>query len=934
MSALRGSGGSGEGRGAGKRRGPASKTTKLRAALRATEQKYRQLVQSANSIIMRRDVEGRVTFFNEFAQQFFGYDEDEILGRHVIGTILPERDSAGRDMAEMIREINEHPEWYTNNQNENVRRDGERVWVAWTNRPIFDDDGKLVEILAVGNDISDRKRAEDALRESDDRLRSLLRSLNVGVYRTTGDSDGRFLEANPAMARILGYDSVAELMTVRVCDLYPRPGDRITSLSDTATRPGGRVKDKELRLRRKDGELIWASITSQITLDENGGIRWVDGVMEDITERRGIAEELRREKDRAQRYLDVAAVMIVAMDGEGRVTLANRRTCEVLGYADEGDLIGRVWFDRFLPEDLRERAKRALGRLMSGDLTAMKPKVSPLLTRGGQEHVISWRSVPIRDDDGKIVGVVSSGTDVTDLKLAEEALRTSEARYRMVFENAHEGISVHEMLPDGGKRLIDCNERYVQMSGRSRKELMEIGDVTSLQVSRLSEEEEAEIRSSADEATAHSGAMSWKRPDGRENFTEYTCGFLESGGRRFAVGIDRDVTERRRARRETRVLEERLRQGEKMQAIGELAGGVAHDFNNQLAAIMGCAEMLQRKLADDALARYADIIVQACARAADVTGQLLAFARKGKVRTAPVNVHAVVDEVVALLEHSIDKRIRVRRRLNAADPTVMGDPTQLQNALLNIAINARDAMPDGGYLTFSSEDALLGEAEILALPYEMEPGRYVKVSVSDTGVGMDARTRKHIFEPFFTTKDVGKGTGMGLAAVYGTVKSHHGAIEVESAPGKGSTFTVLLPVGAPEDDDSESGDDLPRSGRAARVLVVDDEELVREAAAGMLGVLGYEALPCATGKQAVELYAKRWREIDLVLLDMVMPVMNGTETFAALREVNPGVKVVLSSGYSLDGEAQKLLEEGVVSFVQKPYRTTDLAAHLSTALES
>ncbi|MHC4916033.1 MAG: PAS domain-containing protein, partial [Planctomycetota bacterium] len=331
MSALRGSNGSDRGGGAGKGRPPASKTTKLRAALRASEQKYRQLVQSANSIIMRRDVEGRITFFNEFAQQFFGYDEGEVLGRHVVGTILPERDSAGRDMVEMIRDINRHPERYASNQNENVLRNGERVWVAWTNRPIFDQDGRLVEILAVGNDISDRKRAEDALRESDDRLRSLLRNLNVGVYRTTGGSEGRFLEANPAMARILGYESVAELMTVRVCDLYPRPEDRRASVAETAGRAGGRSHDKELQLRRKDGEFIWASVTSQVTLAEDGGVRWVDGVMEDITERRRIADELRRAKDRAQRYLDVAAVIIVALDGEGRITLANRRACEILG---------------------------------------------------------------------------------------------------------------------------------------------------------------------------------------------------------------------------------------------------------------------------------------------------------------------------------------------------------------------------------------------------------------------------------------------------------------------------------------------------------------------------------------------------------------------------------------------------------------------------
>jgi len=261
------------------------------------------------------------------------------------------------------------------------------------------------------------------------------------------------------------------------------------------------------------------------------------------------------------------------------------------------------------------------------------------------------------------------------------------------------------------------------------------------------------------------------------------------------IGIGVDVTELKNAEDTRRDLEDRLRQAEKMQALGELAGGIAHDFNNQLAGIMGYAEMIRKRVTDDErLTRYAETILKVSRRSSSLVAQLLAFARKGKRRPLDIDVHELLGEVITLLERSIDGRIKIKRMFCPGAPAVTGDPTQLQNALLNLAINARDAMPEGGRLTFATKIVDLDEDYCCNHTYEITPGRYVRIAVSDTGIGMDAETQKRIFEPFFTTKEAGKGTGMGLAAVYGAVKNHDGSINVASEPARGATFNVYLPL--------------------------------------------------------------------------------------------------------------------------------------------
>ena len=423
---------------------------------------------------------------------------------------------------------------------------------------------------------------------------------------------------------------------------------------------------------------------------------------------------------------------------------------------------------------------------------------------------------------------------------------------------------------------------------------------------------------------------------------------LEDPAVQGVVLTSHDITERCDAERELRALNEsleervrqrtdelaqseaRLRQSEKMEAIGRLAGGIAHDFNNQLAAILCCLDLLKISRRDDSRATSAlDAASTAARRAADLTSQLLAFARKGSRFTESVELHGIVHEVIALLGHSIDKRIEIREDLPDDALVVTGDSTQLHSALLNLALNARDAMPDGGTITFSARLLTVDRRTCEAEGLDLEPGRYAVLSVADTGEGLTDEVRERAFEPFFTTKPAGEGTGMGLAAVYGTARVHRGAVTVASAPGRGSTFSLYLPASREVAGLARTPTPI-RDVNAPRlkILVVDDEPTLRETVTAALEALGHEVFTCGDGEHAIEMYRDRGPAIDVVVLDMMMPKLNGRQTFLALHDLDPEVCVLLASGYSVDREAEAALAAGAAGFIQKPFRMTELNRRL------
>ncbi len=390
--------------------------------------------------------------------------------------------------------------------------------------------------------------------------------------------------------------------------------------------------------------------------------------------------------------------------------------------------------------------------------------------------------------------------------------------------------------------------------------------------------------------------------------------------RSYILGISMDTTQLMR-------MEEQLQQAQKLEAVGQLAGGIAHDFNNQLTGILGFGEMLASELSEGIHREYAQYILEAASNAAALTRQMLSFARKGFYRAEYISLHDTITQVCSILHHTIDKKIIIRKEFNARKDTLFGDFSHVQNMLLNIAVNARDAMPQGGEIIFSTRDADKDQ--------DGNPGDFISLTVSDTGIGMDEDVLGHIFEPFFTTKEVGKGTGMGLASVYGTVQQIGGTISAASSPGKGSVFTIVIPLVDDQDIIAEASresasDETPK--QHGTILVIDDEQIFLKAAGTILVGMGYRVHLYKDPLEAIQYFHHHWMEIDAVLLDMMMPKLSGPEAFLALKRIDSRSTIIITSGYSAESEVGQVLEQGADGFIQKPFHKKDLQKLLARLL--
>ncbi|MFW5860471.1 MAG: PAS domain-containing hybrid sensor histidine kinase/response regulator [Planctomycetota bacterium] len=542
----------------------------------------------------------------------------------------------------------------------------------------------------------------------------------------------------------------------------------------------------------------------------------------------------------------------------------------------------------------------------------------------------SWRwyrsnGSPLRDPDGRIVEHIGIARDVTESRQALLALSESDRELRAALRLARVGSwtldLVHdELLPSPALLTVlglDATTRSLPIP--NALESVHPDDRRRVQGWL------ARTRTSAEPMA---GELRFRRPDGQYIWLLSQTESVElddNGGTLRCFGVAQDVTGQRQ-------MQERLTQMEKMQAIGLLAGGVAHDFNNQLAGIMGYADLVRMRISDPQLGRAAERILICARRAEELTRQLLAFSRKQDHQRLPVDLHQIIQEVVLVLEHSLDKRITVHQQLAASHPTVLGDPSQIQSAILNLAINARDAMPEGGELSFAT--ATRARAQTVApLPDDPAPGPYLELRVRDTGTGMPEEVRDRIFEPFFTTKAVGKGTGMGLAAVYGTMANHGGSIAVESEPGSGSCFTILLPVHAGQSIPATQDLIANRSLEGVRVLVIEDEAMLRELASEMLGELGCTVATAEDGAAGLAYYREHRAAIDVVLLDMVMPRMAGSDVLRAIRALDPHARVLVVSGHGSRDASEQHFPRGDAMVLRKPYQQNDLALALQRLLE-
>ncbi len=725
------------------------------------------------------------------------------------------------------------------------------------------------------------------------------------------DRQGRYVQANPAALAFLEC-SAEELLGKSVRDFVPadRDPEHVLTHHEPLWDSGGTIETRyEVNGTLKTLELS----INPVELD---GRPLVLGVGKDVTETRRTRQKLELQA----MVLDQIQDHVTVTDLEGHITYINEVSARALKRTPE-ELIGKH-VGTFGDDPRRGATQEEIVRLTLEEGAWRGEVVN--YDAEGNALVMDCRARLVRDAEGRPVGMCGVSTDVTQRKKVEQALRQSEVRFRNIFEGSPIGIALVDVE---SQVMTQVNPALCEIVGRPADRLVghtveEFTHPDDLDDERRQLQEL--INGRRDNIGIEKRLV---RPDGSVCWVSATGGLLPEAADRHHVGIAlvEDITRRRE-------VEEQLRQSQKMEAVGQLAGGVAHDFNNQLGGIMGYAEMLASRLEDDRLRRWAENILVCTRRSSDLTRQLLAFARRGQYEHTAVDLHETVAEVSGILQHSIDRRIAIEQHLEASPPYTMGDGGQVQNALLNLALNARDAMPEGGTLTVRTSNAELDDAFCKATTWEIDPGNYVRIEVADTGCGIEPGDLKRIFEPFFTTKQPGSGTGMGLAAVYGTVRQHHGAIFVESRPGRGTTFTLYLPQATDIKPAARPSDDVVVAPATARILVVDDEEMIRNLARELLVELGYRVDLAEDGAAAVEQFRDHHPTIALVLLDMIMPNMDGAETYRTLKDIDPSVRVVLLSGYSVTEKAGKILDQGASGYVQKPFDAAELSKAVAEAL--
>ena len=498
-------------------------------------------------------------------------------------------------------------------------------------------------------------------------------------------------------------------------------------------------------------------------------------------------------------------------------------------------------------------------------------------------------------------------------------LKESEAQFRGLFEILPDVLVIY----DAQGVIQHINTNGAQQLGYVSHDLI-CTSLESIRPSRLNASLGPDNVRVKDVAPRWTEAL-LKRKDDTDLPVELMEQAVRFQGHRQTLLVARDMTARRHMAQENATLEQQLRQVQKMEAVGRLASGVAHDMNNILTAILAHAGLLKARVDENNPSWIAgDVIEKAVHRGKELTSQLLGFARQGKHHHVPVDVHGVIQEVIGLLGRTVDKTITLQTDLLAEEPWVVGDPNQLYQVLMNLAVNASDAMSDKGEVIFQTSNESVSSAQASHIP-GLVPGDYVVVRVTDTGGGMPQDVQAHIFEPFFTTKEQGRGSGMGLAMVYGIVKNHHGYIGVTSTQGVGTTMRVYLPSVLFDEPQMKSATAVMRSEGTGHVLIIDDEKAVAEAAQAILEFLGYATTIRLSGRDAVAFCQDFRHQVDLVLLDMVMPDMSGSDCFAELRRLRPESKIVLCTGYDRNHAVQELLNQGVVGFIQKPYDLDELA---------
>lgn len=885
-----------------------AESKRLETKLRSTKNYFESILRNSLDLMITVKKDGTIGYTNHLLDAMTGYRQEDVLGKHFIDFIPRHMKDF---MWEKWKEINEGISGIYETQI--IKADGTLMNCLISTSAV---EG-FKEFLVSIRDLTMRMQAEEALRESEERYRTVIEQSADCIYLADADTR-RILESNPSFRRLLGY-SPGEIDGLTLYDFIVHEQQDIDEKIGQMLR-GSSCFIGERRYRRKDGTLVHVEVSASPISYRGRNV--ICGVARDITGRKRVEEALQESEEKFRAISNTAADAILVMDNDGRISYWNPAAEKMFGYSSE-EAKDKELHLFLAPERYHESYKQGFSKFRK---TGQGPAIGNIseffaMRKNGTEFPIevSTSAIQIR---GKwyAVGIIR---DITERKRLEKARIESEQKYRALFEESKDVVYIS--TPEG--KFLDINPAGIELFGyASKEEMLQIDIARDLYAYPGHREGFQQVL--AKQGYVKDYEVPFRRKDGEQVAVLLTTSIVrDEKGRIIAYqGIMKDITERKR-------LEQQLLQAQKMEAIGQLAGGVAHDFNNILTAIIGYGSFLQMNIGkDNPLSNYVTQILTSAERAANLTQALLAFSRKQIINPKPVNLNEIISGVEKLLSRLIGEDIELSTVLTDKDLTVMADSGQIEQVLMNLATNARDAMPDGGSLLIGSELVELDNEFVKAHGFG-KPGFYALISVQDTGHGIDRGIKERIFEPFFTTKEVGKGTGLGLAMVYGTVKQHDGYINVYSESDRGTIFKVYLPLIKSMVEEAKAASHPVLKGGIETVLIAEDDSQVRGFTKELLKEFGYKVLEAEDGEDAIMIFDENRDAIGLLVLDVIMPKKNGREVYDYARKEKPDVKAIFTSGYTSDiVHKKKILEEGL-EFMLKPISPEELLIKVREVLD-
>ncbi|MFO7570456.1 MAG: PAS domain S-box protein [Smithellaceae bacterium] len=883
--------------------------------LKAGEERYRNFVENAADSFAEFDLVGLCTFCNQSAYALVGCTHEEYLQRRHRDR-FSSQEEADRVLAAFgeIYQTGRAADLVIANL---LCKDGTTRAIESSISLIKDLNGRPTGFRSIGRDLTERKRIE----HERERYCTFVDNINEGCFEF--DLDGNITFCNEAMAGMFGC-SRDELMRMDRLARYASPEDarRVFRMYSEILEEDLSSKILEYQIMGCDGVARDLEASVSLIRDGSGKPSGYRGIGRDVTERK----KMEREKERYREFVENVGDICAEYDLHGVCTFCNEAAVRVLGYSRE-ELLNRRHSERYASKEEGDRVFTAVHETFCKRLP-VNYVISNVVCKNGAVKCLESAISLNFDDGGQPVGFRSIARDVSERSKMEKDL----ARYRDFMESVEDSCAEFDMRG----RCIFCNEAAHRMLGYTRREFMQLRHHQRY----ASPEEVREVFDLFNELwrtgqPAKMYTVNLRCKDGTTKSAESIVSLIRDG-QGNPVGfrnVARDVTKRNSMEVQQVRLREQLNQARKMEAIGTLAGGVAHDFNNLLMGIQGYTSLMLLDT-DSRHPHHTKLkaIESHVKSGADLTRQLLGYARGGRYEVKPLDLNAVVRKSADMFGRT-KKEISMAMHLAENLWSIDADSGQMEQVLLNLFVNAWQAMPGGGDIFIRSQNVVLETSHARSL--NVQPGPYVKLTIKDTGVGMDAVTRERLFEPFFTTKEMGmvRGTGLGLASAYGIVTGHQGAINVQSETGQGATFNIYLPASFREVQNQIEPEAVPVSGKEA-ILLVDDEKGILDVVGKMIEGLGYAVLTAESGEEAVELYRSDPDAIDLVIMDMIMPGRGGGEAIDAILAIHPAARIILSSGYSLDGEAQKILDRaGSVTFLQKPFQLSDLSLNIRARLD-